>query len=199
MKTAKQIDFSPSWKTLAQADLIAVGDYVAERQVDFRTVVEDALRANLSLDIERKTLAAAVEDVFTARAQLLPSLSAGVGSTLIDEEHAGAAQAEQTTEASLSLSQLLYSDSAWANLTARKHLAESAREGYRQVVLDTILKAGQNYLNVLKAKSVVRTRRNNLELVRKTMKSPNIGARSVTPEPLMFIVSTVNWRRPPVT
>ncbi len=167
MKTAKQIDFSPSWKTLAQADLIAVGDYVAERQVDFRTVVEDALRANLSLDIERKTLAAAVEDVFTARAQLLPSLSAGVGSTLIDEEHAGAAQAEQTTEASLSLSQLLYSDSAWANLTARKHLAESAREGYRQVVLDTILKAGQNYLNVLKAKSVVRTRRNNLELVRK--------------------------------
>jgi outer membrane protein len=167
MQTAKQIDFSPNWSTLAKAELIAVGDYVADRKVNFRMAVEEALQANLNLDIERKTLASAVEDVFLTRAQLLPSLSAGIGLTRIDDEHAGVAQAEQTTTASLTLSQLLYSDSAWANLAARKHQAESAREGYRQVVLDTVLNAGQNYLNILKAKSTVRTNRNNLALVKK--------------------------------
>lgn len=167
METARTIGFSPNWNTLARAELIAVGEYVAERRIDFRDVVEEALQANLNIDIERQTLAAAVEDVFAARAQLLPSLKAGISSTLIDDEHAGVAQAEQTTDASLTLTQLLYSDSAWANLAARKHLAESAREGYRQVVLDTVLTAGQNYLNILKAQSAVKIQRNNLELVRK--------------------------------
>jgi len=167
MKTAKQIDFSPNWNTLAQAELTAVGDYAAERKIDLRTTIEEALQANLNLDIERKTLALAVENVFLTRAQLLPSLSAGIGLTRIDDEHAGVAQAEQTTTASLTLSQLLYSDSAWANLAARKYQAESAREGYRQLVLDTVLNAGQNYLNILKAKSTVRTSRNNLALVKK--------------------------------
>lgn len=167
MKTAKQIDFSPSWNTLAQSELIAAGDHTAERKIDFRTTIEEALQANLNLDIERKTLALAVENIFLTRAQLLPSLSSGIGLTRIDDEHAGVAQAEQTTTASLTLSQLLYSDSAWANLAARKYQAESAREGYRQVVLDTVLNAGQNYLNILKAKSTVRTSRNNLALVKK--------------------------------
>lgn len=167
MQTAKQIDFSPTWETLASADLIDQDQSHSDHDLDFKTVVAQALQANLTLDIEQLAVTSAVENVAQARAVLLPSLNAAVSATRVDENSAAAFQAEETFGGSLTLDQLLYSEGAQANLAAQKHLLKSSQEKYREVLYDTILTAGLNYLNILQARSVERTNRNNLELVKK--------------------------------
>ena len=167
MQTAHQIDFSPSWATLAKADQIAIELSSGDHILGFKQVIDQALQANLTLAIEQLTVASAKEDVAQARAGFFPSISAGARATRVDEDSAGAFQAEDTYIGSLTVDQLLYSEGTLAGLTVEKHLLMSAKERYRKVRYDTILTAGLNYLDILLAQSAVQIRRNNLKLVQK--------------------------------
>ena len=91
---------------------------------------------------------------------------------IIDEDRAEASfgsQAEQTVTGTASLSQVIYADPAWANLSIQKHL-QTAREEEREAVrLDIALESATNYLDVLRAKAVERIEKENLNLTRSNL------------------------------
>ena len=68
-----------------------------------------------------------------------------------------------------SLSQVIYADPAWANLSIQKNL-QTAREQEREAVrFDITLEAAASYLNVLRAKAVERIEKENLNLTRSNL------------------------------
>ena len=89
METARKIDFSPKWATLAGAELINEDITGSDRVLDFEKIVQEALSYNLTLRIEEQTVNSAVEDVSKARSELLPALNASATATKIDEDSAG--------------------------------------------------------------------------------------------------------------
>ena len=166
METARKIDFSPKWSTLAGAELINEDITGSDRVLDFEKIVQEALTSNLTLHIEEQTVNSAIEDVSKARSDLLPSLNASATATKIDEDSAGL-QAEETTSGALTLSQAIYSDRIWTNLAVKKHLLSSAESKHYEVLLNTVLDAGVNYLDILRSKSNQSIRKNYLNLVKR--------------------------------
>lgn len=166
METARKIDFSPRWSTLASAELINEDVTNTDRLLDFEKIVQEALSSNLTLHIEEQTVNSVVEDVSKARSELLPSLNASVTATKIDEDSAGL-QAEETTSGALTLTQVVYSDQIWTNLAVKKHLLRSAESKHYEVLLNTVLDAGINYLDILSSKTNQRIRKNYLDLVKR--------------------------------
>lgn len=166
METARKIDFSPKWSTLAGAELINEDITDSDRVLDFEKIVREALSSNLTLEIEEQTVNSAVEDVSKARSDLLPSLDASATATKIDEDSAGL-QAEETTSGTLTIAQVVYSDQIWTNLTVKKHLLRSAESKHYEVLLNTVLDAGVNYLDILRSKTNQSIRKNYLNLVKR--------------------------------
>ena len=167
METARKIDFSPRWSTLAGAELINEDVTESDRVLDFGKIVQEALSSNLKLSIEKQTVNSAIEDVSKARSDLFPSLEASASATKIDEDSAGLSQSEETTGGSLTFSQVIYSDQIWTNLAVQKLLLNSAEAKQYEVLLDTVLDAGVNYLDILQSKTNVSIRKNNLNLVKR--------------------------------
>ncbi|MCD6225227.1 MAG: TolC family protein [Deltaproteobacteria bacterium] len=165
METARKINFSPKWSTLAVAELINEDVTGSDRVLDFEKIVQEALSSNLTLSIEEQTVNSAVEDVSKARSDLLPSLNASATATKIDADSAGL-QADETTSGALTLTQVVYSDMIWTNLAVKKHLLTSAESKHYEVLLNTVLDAGINYLDILSSKTNQRIRKNYLDLVK---------------------------------
>ena len=166
METARKIDFSPRWSTLAVAELINEDITGSDRVLDFEKIVQEALSYNLPLNIEEQIVNSAVEDVSKARSDLLPSLSASAIATKIDADSAGL-QAEETTSGALTLTQVVYSDLIWTNLAVKKHLLMSTEAKHYELLLNTVLEAGVNYLDILSSKTNQRIRKNYLNLVKR--------------------------------
>ena len=166
MHTAKAIDFSPDWQTLAQSEQIAIDQIKSTRILTLESAIQEALKVNLGLDIERQSVASAVEDVSQARAAMFPVLQMSTSAVQIDAEHDGAAQAEQTVSGVLTLNQSIFSEPVRANLAVKKYTLKATREAYRKATLDTILSVGRQFLGILQARANEQVSRNNLALVR---------------------------------
>jgi outer membrane protein TolC len=67
-------------------------------------------------------------------------------------------------EGSLTLSQVIYSEPAWANYSIEKHLQKGREDERRRVELDIALEAATTYLDVLRAQALARIQRANLRL-----------------------------------
>lgn len=167
MRTAQKIDFSPNWQTLAQSEQIAIEQIISTRTVTLESAIQEALQANLGLDIKQQSVESAIENVSQARAATRPSLQMTASGTQIDKDHAGLSQAEQTVSGSLALNQILYSEPLNAKIAVQEYGLKETQEAYRETLLDTILSVGQQFLGILQAQSNEQISRNNLALVRK--------------------------------
>lgn len=172
MATARQIGVLPSFAILTEAELIDEARNEAQRSLTLSDVVAEAARRNLELAAAERDVAATRSNVGIARGRLLPQLDVSARGVLIDDDRAAAslgAQAERTISASASLSQLLWSEPAWAGLSGASHTLrsrEAARDAQR---LDTIAAAAGAYLGVLIRKTIERIERSNLELTRQNL------------------------------
>jgi outer membrane protein TolC/ABC-type uncharacterized transport system substrate-binding protein len=172
MATARAIGVYPPFSVLPEAELLD------EEAVEIKTgrtlvnTVQEAIAANLDLAAQERTVAAGREEVKGARSDLLPQVEVSALGRIIDEDRAEASfgsQAEQTVTGTASLSQVIYADPAWANLSIQKHL-QTAREEEREAVrLDITLESATNYLDVLRAKAVERIEKENLNLTRSNL------------------------------
>lgn len=171
MATARQIGISPRWQVLLEAELLhPLPESVPH--LDLTTAVDEAVEANLDLEARRRGVAAGAYDVDSARAAFLPGLDASALGLSIDEDRAAASlgsQAERTVTAGLDATQLVYSDAALANLEIQRHLQRAREAELDQVRLDVALDAAVAYLTVLRAETLVRVRRNNVELTRRNL------------------------------
>ncbi|MEM6794897.1 MAG: TolC family protein, partial [Acidobacteriota bacterium] len=128
--------------------------------------------ANLDLEADRLGVRAAERNVAVARSAFRPSLEAGILGVTIDDDRAEASfgqQAERTLQASLTASQLIFSDGASAGVEIEKALYEARQASYDTLTLDIAFEAGVSYLNLLRAETLQRVRRNNLDLTRSNL------------------------------
>lgn len=167
METARSIGFSPSWSTLARADLINKDNFTNGRVLDLSSVITEALANNIQLGIEARNVRVAEEEVNKAKSDLFPSLALSTSATKIDENHASAFNPEETTSASLSLNQVIYSESSSTNLAVQKHKLASVQSAEQEIALNTTLQAGIAYLDILRAKTTEHIQKNHLELIRR--------------------------------
>ncbi len=172
MATARAVGFYPRWDVVTEAVLLNEERTDLGRLLSLSGVVREAVAANLDLAARRRFVAAGTQEVRRARAVLLPQLSVAAGGTVIDDDRAAAsfgAQAERTLTGSASFSQLVYSDRAWSNFTVEKHLQLSREEELAQLRLDIVQEAATAYLNVLRAKTLQRIQKDNLQVTRSNL------------------------------
>ncbi len=176
MATARAIGVSPRWEILREAELLhteesGLGTMSLERAVN------EAIEANLDLAVRRRAVAAAAQEIAVARAAYRPQLGLSALGVQIDDDRAAASfgsQAERTTSGSLTLSQLLFSDPGLANIRIQEELQRSREEELEALRLDIALEAASTYLNLLRAKSLVRIQRSNLEVTRSNLELARI-------------------------
>ena len=167
MQTAAAIGFYPRYAVLSDAEQL-FGDELDEGEpLSLHEAMAEALAANLSLMAAQHDPLIAAEVARQARSQLFPQLGIGVQAVRIDEDRANPlVQSEKSTDATISGSQVVYSDATMAAWKIAGYLESAAQFGYEVEVLDTLQAAANNYLAVLRARSLEQVRRSNLEVTR---------------------------------
>ncbi len=174
MATARAIDVSPRWEILLEADLLYADDIEGAYELSLDKAVAEAIELNLDLIVQRKDVAARAEEVAIAQALRRPQLDLGATHVTIDDDRAAASlgsQAERTVTGSASLSQLLYSDSAAANVTIQERLQEARELDLETSRLDIAQEAATTYLNLMRAKALERVQHNNVERTRSNLET----------------------------
>jgi outer membrane protein TolC len=169
MATARAIGVSPRIDVLSEATLLHEVPEPQGQVLSLPSVARKAVTVNLELRAAAFGLQAGETVVDEARAKLLPQFIADLNYEQNNDDNVAVTSgqlAEQSTQASLTLRQIIYSDAAHANLEIQRYFQDNLEAGYRQLELDIIQEATTIYLNVLKAQTFVRIRKDDLQLTR---------------------------------
>ncbi len=170
MATARQIGTWPRFEVMAEARLINDESGTRGPLITLETAMRDAVRANLDLMAEGFEIDKRYEGFKASRGPWLPQASADGDFTFNDPDVSNSfGQAERQFTWGVSGSQLVYSPGAHADLRFRRYDYRSSEQDYLSARLDTILEAGESYLNVLRAKNNESVNRDNLKLTRKNL------------------------------
>ncbi len=170
MATARAIGTWPRFEVMAEARLINDQSGTRGPLITLESAMRDAVRANLDLMAQGIEIDATYEGVKVSRGNWLPQAGADADFLINDPDVSNAfGQAERQFTWGISGSQLLYSPQRHADLRFRRDTYWSTEHDYIAARLDTILEAGEAYLNVLRAKNNERVNRDNLKLTRKNL------------------------------
>jgi outer membrane protein TolC len=172
MATARKIGVSPGWGVLTEAEQIQQERKDVERELDLESVVREAVDANLDLAAKERFVAAGRQNISEARSSLFPQVDISSLGLVIDEDRASASfgqQAERTVSGSISATQIIYSEPAWANLEIQKELQKTREWERKQLELDIVAAATTAYLNVLRSKTFERIQTENLKRTRSNL------------------------------
>jgi outer membrane protein len=175
MRTARALNFSPRWADLTDAELIDAEPPGQTEPVSMLGAMRTALEANPALAAGRIDVDLAGDDVLSSRANLLPQVDLTADGTRIDADRASPlVQAERQLTGSVRVTQLVYSEQAWAGYTISRHLAAAADAGYRASMLDTLQSAAGAYIDLLRAQSVESVRRANADNTRRNLETSRV-------------------------
>lgn len=169
MATARKIGLSPSFEIMLDATLLNQGQTETGQAYGLVEISKEALTRNLDLQAEQYALYAGTEELARARSRLLPQFDAGLSATTRRESpsvNAGLL-AEETTDGSINLSQLIYSDSATAALSIQKELQLDREENLYRFRLDIIQAATTAYYRVLNSRALLVVEESNLNVTRR--------------------------------
>jgi outer membrane protein TolC len=178
--TARAINVYPQFDVLNKAVLLNEEPEPHGRKLSLSMVAMEAAKVNLDLRAAALGLQANETAIARVRASLRPQLQAEVSYTRLKDDGiavSSGAAAEQSTTATVTLSQLLYSDQVRANVEIQRYLQENQEALYRQLELDIIQEATQAYLNVLKAQTFVKIRQENMQLTRTNLELARVRQR----------------------
>jgi outer membrane protein TolC len=168
MATARSIGVSPPWEILTLADQIDLRREAAP-VIALEEAVREALVANRDLLSAELSVAAGEASVDVARSPLLPQVDLSADGTWIKPEIAEKSlgqTAERSITGTASVFQLLYDDDAWAGYSVEKSLQRGRSARRDAVRLDVAQAAAIAYLDVLRAKTIERIQRENLDRTR---------------------------------
>nr|AFK79219.1 outer membrane efflux protein [uncultured bacterium F42-01] len=175
-RTARAIGWYPSWAGLSEAEVFGE----AEPRGQTLTLVasmQEALLANLDLAAAVAQTRAGAAQVVSARSVLLPQADASLLGAQIDADRAGASfgsQAERSLVGTLQGSQLLFSEPDLARWSSERSLQRARERDLDQTRLDTAGAAGAAHLDVLRAKTLERIRKENLQLTRRHLETARL-------------------------
>lgn len=177
MATARSIGVYPPWKVYTEAELIDDEVRPAQRQLTLERAVQEAIDVNLGLAAQYRSVAAGAEEINLARSILLPQVDVSADYRVIDEDRAAAsfgAQPQRALTGSANLTQVVFDEPAWANLSVRRSVQRAREEDAEGVRLDVALEAAVAYLNLLKAQTFERIERDNLNVTRENLELAEI-------------------------
>jgi outer membrane protein len=169
MATARAIGIYPKWSVMTEARLINQKRKKAGRSLNLVSAVQQALDVNLELLASAHQVEAGAQEVRQARAHLLPQVDIDGTGVAVDQDIASVIQPERNLTGSATLSQLIYSEAALANLSIQGHLHSGRQLQRAQLRLDIIHRAAAGYLNVLRAKTFEEVQKQNLRLTRSNL------------------------------
>jgi outer membrane protein TolC len=171
MRTAEAIGFSPTFMLLTEAELIDVEPQTTQ-ELSLSGAVREAVDANLELRVRDRLLATRQQDVELAESVLRPRIDLDLDTRLIDEDRAASSfgtAPEWALSGSATLTQIVYADEVWANVTVERSRQQARRLDRDTLELDIAFEAALSYLNVLRARTVERIQREDLSLTRSNL------------------------------
>ncbi len=180
METARAIGTYPPWSVVTEAVLVNERAQEVARTLNLGDAVREAIQVNLDLAARGRFVAGGEAEVTRARARLLPQLEVSSLGAVIDEDRASASfgqQSQRTLSGAARFSQLLFSESAWADYSAQRSLQDSREYDRDALALDISLGAATAYLDVLRAKTFERIQQENLRLTRTNLEDSRLRER----------------------
>ena len=168
--TANLIDFPLRYSMLATSDFIG-GDIktAPEFSLSILDIMNGVVSKNLGLKAETKNIDISQQDVYTAKSNYLPDVTASTDGIYIDPkvaEIANGQNPELSTSGKIVVKQLLYSESASANIEIKDNLKKAQQEVYNSAELDALLNASVSYFNALILKSNLNIQNQNLQVTK---------------------------------
>jgi outer membrane protein TolC len=170
MATARQIGTWPRFEVMAEARMINDQSGTRGPMITLEVAMRDAVRANLDLMAQGLEIDRSYESFKVSRGPWLPQVGADGDFTITDPDVSNSfGQAQRQFTWGISGSQLIYSPGAHADLRFRRSTYWSTEHDYIAARLDTMLAAGEAYLDVLRTKNNESVNRDNLRLTRKNL------------------------------
>ena len=172
LATADALGLEPRWQTWLEAELIGEAGLAGVGALDLQAAMAEAIEANLDLRAGEASLVAGEQDIAAARAVWRPQLTVGLTAVVIDDDRAEASLgqvAERSLSAGLDLAQLIYDEGAAANVDIQRALQRAREASFDSLRLDIGFEAGVTYLELLRAETLQRVRRSNLDLTRENL------------------------------
>ena len=175
MGTAKVIGVSPSFTFLI--DAVQVGKYLDKGvDLDLFKAMDEAQLNNMDIAATERLVLAGEEEVGLSSAVLWPQLNAAISGTMVDEDSAAylGTLSEKTFGGHLGLTQIIWSDQAWADYSIAKDLQTAREEELSRVRLNVGLEAATAYLDVLRAETYLSLQRQNLAYTRSNLERAQV-------------------------
>ncbi|MEM7027004.1 MAG: TolC family protein [Pseudomonadota bacterium] len=164
MRTANAIGFSPTWESLEIADLLYADDIEESIKLGLVEAVQLAIKQNIALKVEELDVELSKTSVKSNLSPLLPQIDIQTGVTQIDRDRAGLTQAQRSTDADLSATQVIYSETLKSNYDVSKLLESAASAELKTSILDVISNSATAYLQTLLAHATEQIQRSNLQV-----------------------------------
>lgn len=166
VKTAEAIGFSPTFDVIFTANLINKEEENTGKQYTINEIIDIAVQENLKIKISQQDVLLAARNTQEAKSNFLPDASVSGTGVVIDDTRANAlfGQSERTITASGKVQQLIYSESAVANIKIQDYLRQAKQHAREQEVLNVILDSYSGYFSILQAKTNRSILEENLEV-----------------------------------
>jgi outer membrane protein len=200
LHTAYAVGITPNWSTLLEAEMVQVDttSVFAER-LTLTSTIQRTLTANLDVQAKFHEVAGDAENVAIARASLLPQIDLSVTGLRIDRDRAQASyQPDRSGTDELSLTQVLFSEPAIANLGIQSSLHKSKQHELELTRLDNVVSGASAYLNYLRAQKIYFILLDNLKITRSNLELAQIRQSTGVAgqeEPLRWEVEIANMRK----
>lgn len=187
MATARAVDVAVAHTFLIEAELLNEQATNTDRRVSLTDAVTGTVASNLEIESGVHKVAAGKENIRDARSKFLPRIEASVKDVRLDDDRAAASAGlypEHATTATLSFTQVIFAEQAFANLDAQKLLQRAREFEFERTKLDMALDAAKSYLNVLRAKTGERIRKGILRMSRAHLELARVRKVAGTGNPI---------------
>jgi len=172
MQTARAIDVYPDFKLLRDIKLLHEEEINVEK-LTLEQVAKEAIANNLSIIAGKLGVKVEEKNVNEVESILYPKLTANLGYTQLNSDNVyvkSGFYAEKTTDASLQLEQILFSEKALANLEIQKELEIATQAQQEALELEVIKQATTLYLNLLVRQTYTKIASDNLALTEQNLR-----------------------------
>lgn len=172
MAAVRRAEVYPDFDFMSDAILINLAQPITDRILTLEGAIIEGLQQNLELKAALKNPLIAQTEVGLARSEYLPQVDISTVINVIDQTRAASsfgATGQVNWLASGSLSQLVYSEPALANIAIQGLLQKSEEQFTEETRLDVVLDVSEAFLGVLQAQSFVEIRNQNLILTRENL------------------------------
>jgi outer membrane protein len=200
LRTAYSVGVTPNWSTLLEAEMVSVDTTsVFAEHLTLESAIRRVLNSNLDIQAKMDEVNAESKNVAIARANLLPKIDLSATGFQLDKDRALAGyQPERSATAEASVTQVLFSEPAMANLSIQSSLYKSHQNDLEVTRLNTIVGGTAAYLNFLRTQKIyfilldnLKVTRSNLELAQVRQTTGVAGPE----EPLRWEVEIANVRK----